>query len=435
MEHKNEENHRPIFKLTGRPVSDEMISVLDDLEKGKYVDLDRIENTPEVQLARKHVNYSIETINISGREKEQTRILRDILSMGTANSKEREDILKGNPPDKDWGTMKPDAPTDMEFIKASYNQDIAHESRLDIVVGLPASGKSSAIVDAISDECHARIRDNDDVKRLIPEFNEGWGAGVVHEESAMINDAAFKMAIKNHDNIVLPKVGSNADKLIKGYIAQAKEEGYKVNVHFVDLDRNKALGRMLKRFIDRGRFLDPGLIDGYSNERDGNKIEKAFESLKTSDLVDGYSKWDNDVSVGERPILLESQGLSDDFIKDARINDRIKINESEVSQDGRVRESNNGSEQRDSESGSTRVSGTTELRDDGKVGRRSSENGRGENPGERLSGGNVQEDKAILPVKKASFKEQLSDAKDEAKKVNAKAQGQKTKSKKKDKSL
>ena len=87
MEHKNEENHRPIFKLTGRPVSDEMISVLDDLEKGKYVDLDRIENTPEVQLARKHVNYSIETINISGREKEQTRILRDILSMGTANSK------------------------------------------------------------------------------------------------------------------------------------------------------------------------------------------------------------------------------------------------------------------------------------------------------------------------------------------------------------
>lgn len=42
---------------------------------------------------------------------------------------------------------------------------------------------------------------------------------------------------------MLPKVGSDADKLMTDYIAYAKDAGYKVNVHFVDLDRNKALGR------------------------------------------------------------------------------------------------------------------------------------------------------------------------------------------------
>ena len=47
-----------------------------------------------------------------------------------------------------------------------------------------------------------------------------------------------------------------------------------VNLHYVDMDRNKALGRMLNRFIDEGRFLDPVLIDKYNNAEVGNKIEK-----------------------------------------------------------------------------------------------------------------------------------------------------------------
>lgn len=57
--------------------------------------------------------------------------------------------------------------------------------------------------------------------------------------------AVFKEALREGRNIVLPKVGSDADKLMTDYIAYAKDAGYKVNVHFVDLDRNKALGRMM----------------------------------------------------------------------------------------------------------------------------------------------------------------------------------------------
>lgn len=38
-------------------------------------------------------------------------------------------------------------------------------SRLDIIVGLPGSGKSSALADAISQEFNSIIIDNDEAKR------------------------------------------------------------------------------------------------------------------------------------------------------------------------------------------------------------------------------------------------------------------------------
>lgn len=200
-----------------------------------------------------------------------------------------------------------------------YNNDVERGRRLDIVIGLPASGKSSAIVDTISYEQHSMLIDNDEAKRQFPEFNKGWGANTVHKEFQIVERAVFKEALREGRNIVLPKVGSDADKLMKDYIAYAKDAGYKVNVHFVDLDRNKALGRMMGRFIHTGRYLSPELIDKYANEREGNKIAQAYEALKSMDGIDGCSKWDNDVGRGEKPILLEAANLDDDFIKNARM--------------------------------------------------------------------------------------------------------------------
>ena len=158
-----------------------------------------------------------------------------------------------------------------------YNNDVERGRRLDIVIGLPASGKSSAIVDTISYEHHSMLIDNDEAKRQFPEFNKGWGANTVHKESQIVEQAVFREALREGRNIVLPKVGSDADKLMTDYIAYAKDAGYKVNVHFVDFDRNKALGRMMGRFIHTGRYLSPELIDKYANERDGNKIAQAYK--------------------------------------------------------------------------------------------------------------------------------------------------------------
>ena len=165
--------------------------------------------------------------------------------------------------------------------------------------------------------------DNDEAKRMFPEFNKGWGSTVVHKESQMIEQMVFREAISQGRNIVLPKVGSDANKLMDSYIKFAKMQGYVVNVHFVELDRNKALGRMIERFIHTGRYLEPKLIDKYVNERDGNRILQSYEVLKEQNVIDGYSRWDNDVARNENPILLEAVNIDGDLIKNARIKEDI----------------------------------------------------------------------------------------------------------------
>lgn len=282
---------RQIVKLTGLPVSDEMQDILNTLERGEYVEIDRIKNTEEMKIAYSHINYATPTILLDGRQAEQANFARMLLDKGSATL------------DKNG--------------KTNYDGIVDRKSHLDIVIGLPASGKSSAIVDTISNEFHSRVIDNDEVKKMIPEFNNGWGASVVHEESQIISDWAYKYALKQGDNIVLPKVGGDADKLLHQYIMPAINAGYTVNLHYVELDREKALGRMINRFITDGRFLDPRLIDKYCNHTDGNKIDKCFEQLKNSDYISGYSKWNNDVEYGKKPIIAEYHNLETNYIASA----------------------------------------------------------------------------------------------------------------------
>ena len=292
---------RDIVLLTGLPVSDEMQDVLDKCSAGEYVDIDEVNATPEMKAAESCVSNSTPTINLKDREPIQNHVFETLMNYGSISLDESGKPLV----DSHGNTI--------------YNNDVERGRRLDIVIGLPASGKSSAIVDTISYEHHSMLIDNDEAKRQFPEFNKGWGANTVHKESQIVEQALFKQALSEGRNIVLPKVGSDAGKLVKSYISYAKDAGYKINVHFVDLDRNKALGRMMGRFIHTGRYLSPKLIDKYANERDGNRIAQAYEELKMMDVIDGYSKWDNDVGRGEKPILLEAANLDDDFIKNARM--------------------------------------------------------------------------------------------------------------------
>lgn len=107
--------------------------------------------------------------------------------------------------------------------KVQYNGNVAKEARLDIIIGLPASGKSSTLVDPISTEYQSRLINNDEAKKLFPEFNDGWGSAAVHEESQNICDKVFLHSVLREENIVLPKIGSNAEKLTGAIYRQGKK--------------------------------------------------------------------------------------------------------------------------------------------------------------------------------------------------------------------
>lgn len=278
------------FKLTGHEISSELRDVLEELAVGRYVALEKINECPEIILANTIVSDSKPTMLLAGRDDLREHILEELNKKGAAGIASDGSVC--------------------------YNKEVIRESRLDIIVGLPGSGKSSALADVISQEFNSRIIDSDEAKKLLPEYNNGWGASIVHNESKLISDTQLKESMLKGENIVLPRVGGNY-KVIDQIVSMAKQSGYSVYIHYVELSREKALGRMLDRFINTGRFMAPEIIDKYNNSIDGNKIEKTYEYFKKGGNINGYSKWNNDVGRGESPILIEQSGCSGRFILSA----------------------------------------------------------------------------------------------------------------------
>lgn len=133
------------------------------------------------------------------------------------------------------------------------------------------------------------------IKKMLPEFDKGWGSSLVHEESSMINYELLNETLKSGNNIVLPIVGSKVSS-VEAYIDLAKKYGYHVNLHLNELSNTKAIGRLLKRYFETGRFIDPTYVAEY-----GDKPIEVYEELKKRSIIDGYSRWNNDVPRGQRP--------------------------------------------------------------------------------------------------------------------------------------
>ena len=271
-----------INKLTGEPVSEEMQSVLKRLANGENVPEAEIGQLKEIREANSCLGNGVPTVKLKDREGIQNGVYNRLQKSGSAVTDDSGHV--------------------------SLTGEIRREKRLDIVIGLPASCKSSALVEPISEMYHSRIIDSDEAKKLLPEYNDGWGAGIVHKESQLIADRQFKAAVRNGENITYPRVGGDCDELTD-IIAAVKKQGYSVYIHFNELDRNKALGRMINRFLETGRYIKPELVTKY-----GNGISATYETLKNrSELVDGFSKWNNDVPLGCRPKLIEYSGSCEDL--------------------------------------------------------------------------------------------------------------------------
>ena len=292
----------------GRSTSPEMLDILQRMDSGEIVSEEEIESTPEIIEARQQFAEIIEEIGTDSTSKIDTE-QRDNMRLEI-----REKLQAAGSVVKD------------ENGKTSMTGEVREESRLDIVIGLPAAGKSSVIVDSLSQEHGSKVIDSDDAKKEIPEFRDGIGANIVHVESANINNAIFDDAISKGKNVILPIIGSTPESVKKNYIDVVKGHGYKVYVHYVEVRPETARMRMLGRFITDGRFVDYKNLERYTNEDGSSKCDRSFEVLKEDPNVDGYTHWDNDVEEGEPARLVEAHNVDipDAEPKDAAVKDDME---------------------------------------------------------------------------------------------------------------
>lgn len=154
--------------------------------------------------------------------------------------------------------------------------NILKERQAFILIGLPASGKSS-VSNRIADEYGAYIVDSDFAKRKFPEFKNEYGAALVHEESALVTfgvkDALYSdepnvigYCISEEINMVIPKIGAETNSIRRLRDLLIKF-GYEVHLTLVKADRLCATKRALQRFDTTTRYVPISLIfDGYSND-------------------------------------------------------------------------------------------------------------------------------------------------------------------------
>jgi predicted ABC-type ATPase len=167
-----------------------------------------------------------------------------------------------------------------------------------IVLGPPASGKSS-IANPLARKLNASILDPDEAKKLLPEFDGGVGSNATHVESKLITEQVRDIMIGNGDNILIPTVGLDPEK-IRQQVKIYKNNGYLVDLVDVSVPADIARIRMLVRFAKSRKLIPPKYID-----KVGDLPGKTYDILKKENIADGYSRIDNSVGIKDAKPLLE----------------------------------------------------------------------------------------------------------------------------------
>ena len=181
------------------------------------------------------------------------------------------ELAKKKPPISDEDKVK----YSEQFLKGAKNTP--KQFRADIVMGLPAAGKSSAVVNSLKDKYGSFEFDNDEIKKLLPGYNE-YGANYVHADSKAVQKYAFGAFDKgrelNGTNLALPIIGSEVDKVDR-WIRDLENAGYKVHIHHVGISNEESLNRAVARAIEHGRYIPLGTIKDY-----GENPKSVYEQLK-----------------------------------------------------------------------------------------------------------------------------------------------------------
>lgn len=192
----------------------------------------------------------------------------------------REFQFKG--PDGAVETVKGYGQAIVRFVndaRAYADGPTAKDREAVIVIGPPAAGKSF-FSERLAKAKKAAIPDSDDVKKALPEFEGGKAASSVHEESSDIGADVLARLVEAGDNLVIPKVGHDVDKL-RTSIQDLQNQGYHVSVVSMTVEPAEAYRRMIRRFLKTGRVIGSDYFTGV-----GTKPRENYYTLKDEGIFD-----------------------------------------------------------------------------------------------------------------------------------------------------
>ena len=246
--------------------TDDAKALYDRLKKGDYPTQDELANHKvtaqinEISDYYKAIYGNTKNIDTAERKALREDILKKFLATGSAKT-----------------TFE--STTGKKVYK--YNGPLKKEYKMELVLGLPAAGKSSTVTDPDSEANGAFILDPDAVKEFIPEFKETYGAAAdaVHFESMDITADAIKAFTEGDmkgTNVIYPLVAPDYDELMNSYIKPFEVAGYEVTVKYVHVPFQEAFGRNIARELETGRVINSAVLLYF-----GDKPLEVYNKLKT----------------------------------------------------------------------------------------------------------------------------------------------------------
>lgn len=169
---KNSSAQKSKYKKLAHP---ELVEMRDNIFAGKNYTLKELKDLSAIKEAEKRANLdSAETSTQKFTDKDtgewlperkaiHDRIINELTNLGSA-------VIDSNG-------------------KVEYNGVVEQGRHADIVIGPPAAGKSTVFADPLSQKHKAKIIDSDMVKERLPEFDGGYGANFIHDESTRVATA------------------------------------------------------------------------------------------------------------------------------------------------------------------------------------------------------------------------------------------------------
>ncbi len=246
--------------------TDEARELYDRIKAGDYPPAEELRNTDTVKsidaLSAYYIGIYGITAEIDTPEREQLRedVKRQFLSIGSARTASIDEATGKH-----------------NYV---YDGELERGYLAELVIGLPAAGKSTLVSDPDSEAMKAFILDSDVVKTLLPEFIESHGcaADAVHKESSNINASIIKEFTEGSMkgvNVVIPTIGDDFDKLMRKYVTPFEEAGYNVKMKFVEADVDASMARNLARELDTGRIISSDVVFGY-----GTKPLETYQKIR-----------------------------------------------------------------------------------------------------------------------------------------------------------
>ena len=243
---------------------DEAKELYTRIKAGDYPTLDELKADPTVAkldaLSAYYKELYGNTADIDTPERKQLReeIKSDFLSLGSARTESVDENGKAH------------------YV---YDGELKSEYKMELVLGLPASGKSTRVTDPDSEEMGAFIMDCDVIKAMLPEYKESYGcaADAVHFEGYTMMQETIKNFTEGDlkgTNIILPVVSSDFDDLMENTIKPFEDADYDVRVKFCPAEPNESAARVVARELEGGQLINSTVVFSF-----GMKPQEVYEKL------------------------------------------------------------------------------------------------------------------------------------------------------------